>query len=87
MTTLTKQNLMQTVGHAAGELAMACKQTGLSWDESIAMLGLAAKVLSTEAKLREPDFDCHDLGKRRLNEGFSQSIDLKFATSTSKAKH
>jgi len=77
---MTTKALLNTLGQAAGELAEACKQTGLSWDESIAMLGLAAKVIATEAKFNEPDYDCEGLGLRRLNEGYKQAIDLKFTT-------
>ena len=77
---MTTRSLLNIIGQTAVELAEACKQTGLSWDESISMLGLAAKVLATEAKFNGPDYDFEALGLRRLNEGYKQAINLKFTT-------
>jgi hypothetical protein len=80
MHTISTDLIERLKTHLAGAIDEVCEQTGLSWDESIAMLGLAAKVIATEAKFNEPDYDCEGLGLRRLNEGYKQAIDLKFTT-------
>jgi hypothetical protein len=83
----TQEELINTIGQAAGYLASSCEGNGLTVDENIAMLGLAAKILVSVAKTKEPGFDWQELGQRRLTEGFSQEMDIVLVPPTSGMQH
>ena len=71
-------NTAKLIGAAAGQLASEITNTGLSWDESIAMLGLTAKIVAAQANAQDPE-NTFDLAERRLSQGWSANVDLKFS--------
>lgn len=58
-------------------------KSGLTWDETVAGLGLAAKALADGAA-RDGDGDhanCHAHARKRFDEAFAQDVRLIFAGS------
>lgn len=73
--------IQEKIGVFAAKVIQDSMSSGLSWDESIAAFGLAAKALADSAE-REGDWsDCCDHAMKRFNEGFSQPARLIFAGS------
>lgn len=75
--------LHQNMGALASKVIQAARASGLSWDESVAALGLASKALADGAA-KDGDgtiTDCHAHAKKRFTEAFAQQVQLIFAGS------
>lgn len=73
--------LKMKIGELAGKLIREAMESGLTWDESVAAIGLAAKALSTGAT-KEGDGtpeSCQAHAKKRLDEAFAQDVQMVFA--------
>lgn len=77
---------LKQIATAAAELAGAAKGTGLSWDECVAVFGLAGKILATEAQRQNGD-DSIAYGKKRLDEGYAQNMELSVVSQASNSVH
>jgi len=74
---------LQQIGTLASKVLQAAMNSGLTWDESVSALGMAAKALADQAA-QEGDGtseDCRAHAKKRLEEGFAQPVRLVFARS------
>ncbi len=74
---------LQQIGALASKALQEAMKSGLTWDESVAAFGMAAKALADQAG-REGDGkpeDCHAHAKKRFEEGFVQPVRLVFARS------
>jgi hypothetical protein len=80
------KNTTELIGMAAGALATEVQKTGLSWDEAIAMLGLTAKILAVQAAAQDSK-NTIELASKRLNEGWSQKMDLKVVSPSNSLTH
>ena len=67
------------IGKLAGLVIQNAMESGLSWDESIASLGVAAKALASKAHIEGCGSveDCHELASMRFNQGFDQQVEIK----------
>lgn len=75
--------LHQAMGSLASKVIQAAMASGLSWDESVAALGLASKALADGAA-KDGDgtiTDCHAHAQKRFAEGFAQPVQWVFAGS------
>lgn len=75
--------LHQDMGALASKVIQAAMASGLSWDESVAALGLATKALADGAA-KDGDgtvADCHAHAQKRFTEAFAQEVQLVFAGS------
>lgn len=73
--------IQEKIGAFAAKAIQDSMSSGLSWDESIAAFGLAAKALADSAKQNGDGSDCCVHALKRFNEGFSQPVRLIFAGS------
>lgn len=79
----------QQVGQLAATVIQASMASGLTWDETIAAFGVAAKVLA-DAAAKDGDgeaADCHAHAQKRFAEGFAQNVSVSFAEAGSAAAH
>lgn len=75
--------LQTNIGLLAAKVFKEAMASGLTWDESIAALGVAAKVLADGAE-KEGDGttpDCHAHAQKRFAEGFAQQVQVVIAGS------
>jgi len=75
--------LQQKMGLLANKLVQVIMESGLSWDESVAALGLAAKALAATASVNGDGCtaDCVAHARRRFDEAFAQDIKVIMACS------
>lgn len=71
--------IQEKIGAFAAKAIQDSMSSGLSWDESIAAFGLAAKALADSAAQNGDGSDCCNHAMKRFNEGFSQPAGLIFA--------
>ncbi|OJW46189.1 MAG: hypothetical protein BGO63_03725 [Candidatus Accumulibacter sp. 66-26] len=74
--------LHQDIGALASKVLQSAMASGLSWDESVAAFGLAAKALADGAA-KEGDgssADCQAHAQKRFTEGFAQTVQLVFVS-------
>ncbi len=79
----------QQIGQLAATIIQSGMASGLTWDESIAAFGIAAKVLA-DAAAKDGDgasADCHAHAQKRFAEGFAQNVSVSFAEAVSAASH
>lgn len=82
-------NKRQQIGGLAAQLVQSGVASGLTWDETVAAFGVAAKVLADGAA-KEGDgskADCHRYAQKRFAEGFAQNIEVFFAGAAPAATH
>lgn len=68
----------QRIGTLASKMLQEAMKSGMTWDESVAALGLTAKALADQAA-RESDGtpeDCRTHAKKRFEEGFAQNVQV-----------
>ena len=72
---MTKALKIGTTAAAAITLAM---DSGLTWDEAVAALGVACKALAKKASNRGDgsEADCESHALKRFNQGFEQDVDV-----------
>ncbi len=74
-------DLQNKISAFAAEVVTAARASGLSWDEAVASLGIAAKAMAVgETEIMGKD-DSILHAKKRLEEGFSQNARIVFAQS------
>lgn len=69
------------IGQLAATVIQSGMASGLTWDETIAAFGVAAKVLA-DAAAKDGDgslADCHAHARGRFAEGFAQDVVVSFA--------
>lgn len=72
---------IQQIGAFAALAIQESLNSGLTWDESVAAFGMAAKAMADAANLNGDGDDCCDHAVKRFNEGFSQPVRMIFAGS------
>lgn len=73
----------KNVASLAAKVIQAAMASGLTWDESVAALGVSAKVLA-EGAAKDGDGsmdDCQAHAQKRFAEGFAQHVEVAFACS------
>lgn len=76
-------NKTQEIGALAAKLMQSGMESGLTWDETVAAFGVAAKALAGSAH-RDGDGaleDCQDHARKRFEQGFAQEVQVVFAMS------
>lgn len=71
-------DLQKKIGAFAAQVIMNAKTSGLSWDETVAAMGIAAKSLALEASNKGDgtEENCVVLAKKRFDEAVSQNVRL-----------
>lgn len=69
------------IGVLAAQIVQASMVSGLSWDESIAAFGIAAKVMAEEAAKNGDGEDCLAHARKRFDEGCAQPVQVVFGAS------
>lgn len=82
-------NKRQQICGLAAKIVQVGMASGLTWDETVAALGVAAKVLANGAA-NEGDGskpDCHQYAQKRFAEAFAQDVDVIFAGAAPAVTH
>jgi hypothetical protein len=61
----------------AARVAVQAQESGLTWDEAVASFGVASKTLGAMATAMGDSGDCIAHAKKRLEEGFEQTVSVK----------
>ncbi len=71
-------NKVQKIGALANKVMQEAMNSGLTWDESVAAFGVAAKAISDFASKNGDGVveSCHAHAKMRFEEGFSQLAEV-----------
>lgn len=77
------KELKQNIGNLARQIIETAMASGLTWDEAIAAMGVASKALAITATSNGdgPAGDCQVHAQKRFTEGFSQEVQIVFASS------
>lgn len=72
------KELVEKMAFMAGDLVRKAMEVGLSWDEAVASMGLASRMLAQIASLNGvgTPTECEKHATKRFSEGFSQHVML-----------